>query len=441
MASYCYYFYIMKGLIGITLALMLLLLIGCRTEEAVGPVPDIKITEPYENQSFGFGDTVVVKANITNKQALEYVRIAITDSESSPVMPVQMFYPVGQETNIFAMFVLNNLLTETGIFSVNVRTSTANGITNEWKSIYYTAAPKSMESLLVVTKKQVSGYAVKSISSTGQISERFSFSGDYSGSAVCSRHQMFFKAGSVFGNLAAWNLRINEIGWSIPAVTSPPLPYFTAIYSDNNEVFVSTRDAFVSGYSAAGINTFRSRQYNNGYFTYIARQQNWLVAVYEPFNSTYTKLVIFNYPGGSVFREIEFTGKVSSINDFGKDGLLLFVNENSLSAVYNYNFELNALVKLKDFPPGNIRKVSMPEVQDAFLAFSDGIYWYRPSNGSFVKVLSVSNAVDIAYEPISGKLFVASADKIEVFVFPEILPVASYSFDDDIINIHVLYNK
>ena len=120
---------------------------------------------------------------------------------------------------------------------------------------------------------------------------------------------------------------------------------------------------------------------------------------------------------------------------------MLFVNENSQSAVYSYNLEPNTLVKLKDFPPGNIRKVSMPEVQDAFLAFSDGIYWYRPLNGSFVKVLSVSNAVDIAYEPISGKLFVASADKIEVFVFPEIQPVASYSFDDDIINIHLLYNK
>lgn len=431
----------MKGFSFTVFTSFALLLFSCRTEETTGPVPAIEIIQPSENQSFDFGDTVVVKAIIHHQQAIDYLRVAISDEESSPVLPVLMFYPVEKEYNLKAVFVLDNLLTETGKLSINVRAGSANGLSNEWVGINYFSVPKSLESILVVTKVQASNYAVSDISSTGQISERFSFAGDYSGSAVCSRVQQFYKAGAVLNKMDAWDLRLNQISWSVPAVTSPPLPYFTAIYSDNNEVFVSTRGAFVSGYSALGTNTFRSKLYSNGYFTSMIRYKSWLVTVFETFNSPSNKIVVFNYPGGTVFREIEFTGKVASINDFGNDGLLLFINDHSQSAVFNYSFELNSLIKLKDIPQGNISKVAMQDFDNAFLAIAEGIYWYRPTTAGLVKILTIDNATDLAYEPISGRLFVASDNKVELFALPDFQSVANYPFNDSVVNIHLLYNK
>ncbi len=423
------------------LASLPLLLLSCRTEETAGPVPAIEIIQPIENQSFEFDDTVIVKVNIHHQQSIDYVRVSISDEESSPVLPVQMFYPVEKEYSLEAVFVLNNFLTESGKLSINVRAGSANGLSNEWVGINYFSVPGTLESVLVVTKEQASGYTVSDVSSTGQVSERFSFTGDYSGSAVCSRHKQFYKAGAVLNKMDAWDLRLNQISWSVPAVVSPPLPYFTAIYSDNNEVFVSTRDAFVYGYSALGTNTFRSKMYSNGYFTSLIRYKTWLVAVFEAFNSTINKLVVFNYPGGTVFREIEFIGKVVSINDLGNDGLLLFMNNPLQSAVYNYNFDLNSLVKLKDFPQGNISKVTMQDIDDAFLVLADGIYWFRPANAGLVKILNVDNATDLAYEPIAGRLVVASDNVVEMFILPDIQAVASYYFNEPVVNIHLLYNK
>lgn len=423
------------------LASLALMLFSCRTEETAGPVPDIEIVQPFENQLFEFGDTVIVKAIIHHQQAIDYVRVAISDEESSPVLPVQMFYPVEKEYSLEAVFVLDNFLTENGKLSINVRVGSANGLSNEWVGVNYFSVPKTLESILVVTKEQASNYTVSDISAAGQISGRFSFSGDYSGSAVCSRYQQFYKAGSVLNKMDAWDLRLNQIIWSMPAVISPPLPYFTAIYSDNNEVFVSTRDAFVYGYSALGNNTFRSKLYSNGYFTSIIRYKSWLVAVFETFNSPINKLVVFNYPGGTVFREIEFTGKAVSIKDFGNEGLLLFMNDYLQSAVFNYNFDLNSLIKLKDFPQGNISKVAMQDIDDAFLAIADGIFWYRPATAGLVKILTIDNATDLAYEPISGRLLVASDNKVEMFVLPDFQSVANYTFNDSVVNIHLLYNK
>lgn len=422
------------------LAAFALLLFSCKTEDSAGPVPEIEIVLPFENQSFGFGDTVIVKAIIRHQQAIDYVRVAISDEESSPVLPVQMFYPVENEYSLEAVFVLDNLLTENGKLSINVMAGSANGLSNEWVGINYFSVPKTLESILVVTK-QSSNYTVGDISSTGRISERFSFSGDYSGSAVCSRFQQFYKAGAVLNSMDAWDLRLNQISWSVPAVISPPLPYFTAICSDNKEVFVSTRDAFVYGYSSLGTNTFRSTLYSNGHFTSMIRYKSWLVAVFETFNSPFNKLVLFNYPGGTVFREIEFTGKAVSIKDYGNDGLLLFMNDNLQSAVFNYNFELNSLIKLKDFPQGNISKVAMQDIDNAFLAIADGIFWYRPATAGLVEILAIDHVTDLAWEPISGRLFVASANEVEMYALPDFQSVANYSFIDSVVNIHLLYNK
>jgi hypothetical protein len=431
----------MKGSGFIIITLLLFLLVSCKREESVGPFPVIEILEPTGNLSFGYGDTVMVRASVKHEQSIDYVRIAIVNEASSPVLPVQMFYPADKEISLEAVFVFDNLLTGTGKLSINVRAGSASGLTNEWMDVNYTSASRTFESVLVVSNHQLYEHSVNEILATGGISERFSVSGDYSGSAVSSTHHKFFKAGSVLNAMDAWDLRFNQISWSVPAISSPPLPYFTAIYSDNNEVFCASREALVSGYSAQGINTFRSKQFSNGYFTSLIRYKSWVVAIFEPFNSSINKLVVFNYPGGTVFREIGLTGKVVSINDFGNGGLLLYINDNAQSAGYQYNFDINSLIKLKDFPQGNIRKVSMPEVRDAFLAFADGIYWYRPATASVVKIIHTVNASDLAYEPITGRLFVASDNKVEMFILPDFQAVASYTFNEPVVNIHLLYNK
>jgi hypothetical protein len=431
----------MKGSGFIIIISFLLFHGSCKREEPAGPLPVIEIIEPYGSLSFGYGDTMIVRANIKHEEPIDYVRVAIVNEESSPVLPVQMFYPDGNVFGLETVFVFDNLLTETGKLSVNVRAGSAKGLSNEWTDVNYTSNPRTFESLLVVTNQHLYDHSVSEILASGQISERFSVSGDYSGSAVSSKYRKFYKAGSVLNAMDAWDLRLNQISWSVPAVSSPPLPYFTAIYSDNNEVFCATRGALVSGYSAQGVNTFRSKQFSNGYFTSLIRYKIWVVAVFEPFNSSINKLVVFNYPGGTVFREIDFAGKVVSMNDFGNGGLLLFVNANAQSAVYNYNFDLNSLVKLKDFPQGSIYKVAMPEVQDAFLAFADGVWWYRPATASVVKIINTGNASDLAYEFLTGRLFVASGNEVEMFISPDFQSVTTYTLSDPVVNFHLLYNK
>jgi hypothetical protein len=431
----------MKALWFIIIVTLNFLLWGCKTEETEGPLPDIQIAKPSNNQYFVYSDTVVVKAQIHHQQTIDYVRVAVVDDQSATVLPVKMFYPVDKEFSLETTFILDNLLLESGHLSINIRAGSANGLSNEWVGINYTGAMKSMKSLLVVTKNPGAGYTVRDIIPGGDESGRFSFNGDYSGSAVCSKYQQFFKTGSVIDNLSTWDLRVNQISWTVQAVPAPPLPYFTTVYSDNNEVFYASREALISGYSTTGINTFRSKLFTNGYFTSIFRYKTWLIAFFDTFNSAVNKLVIFNYPGGTVFREAELTGTIVSMSDSGDDGPILFMNNDQQSAVFKYSFGMNSLIKLKDFPQGIINQVSMPDIQDAYLAFTDGIYWYRPATASLVKILPVDHASDLAYDPITGELFVAYGKVAERYILPDFQPMQSWLLNDSIVNIHLLYNK
>lgn len=416
-------------------------LYSCSTDDNSGPAPVIAISEPLENSSYAFLDTVFVKAIISHNKPISYIKVSILNDESTSVLPVQLFYPEANEYHLKTALIFDNILTESGHYFIQIKAEAAGEVANEWAGINYASVPKVLESVVVVRKGGGNNFQVFDVGKDNVVWEKFTFSGDYAGSAISSRNQLFYKVGSVFNDLSAWELRSNKLIWSVPAVANPPIPYFTGIYSDDNEVFVSTREAFIYGYNESGLNTFRSEKFANGIFTSFIRHKNWLTAIFERYNSPLNELVVLNYPGGTVFQSLQFDGKVAAVAEFGNLGLLLFFNNDSKSLVYNYWFESNTLVKLKEFPQGSIHSLYMADMQNAYLAFADGVYWYRPETGSSVKILPVQNVSDIAYDSVSETLFVSYLNKLDVYRMPSAQLAESFSFTDDILDIHLHYNK
>ena len=431
----------MKIIQAFMLLSILVILISCSADENNGPAPLITISEPLENSSYSFLDTVFVKAFISHDKSISYIKVSILNNDATPVLPVQLFYPETNEYYLKTALIFDNLLTESGHYTIQVKAESGGEVSNEWARINYTSAPKVLEYVVVVTKGASNSFHVFDVGDDNLVLERFSFSGDYAGSAISSRNQLFFTMGSVFNDLSAWELSTKKLRWSVPAVVNPPIPYFTGIYSDDNEVFVSTREAFIYGYDETGLNTFRSEKFTNGIFTSFIRHKNWLTAIFKPYNSPLKELVVLNYPGGTVFQSLQFDGEVAAIADYGNLGLLVFINKDSDAVVYHYQFDSNTLVKLKEFPQGIIYSLYMSDFQNAYIAFADGVYWYRPETGSAVKIIPVQDVSDIAYDSVSEMLFVSHFNKLDVYRMPSAQLVETSTFTDDILDIHLHYNK
>ncbi|MFH1121726.1 MAG: hypothetical protein V1775_18040 [Bacteroidota bacterium] len=431
----------MKSTTELIITCFVIILVCCKQEETHLPLPVITVTAPSGSHSYNYLDTVTIVAEISNQRSIDYVRVAMNNEYSSPVLPVQTFYPAGNHYSLKTFMVFDDPLAESGRYSLNIEAGAGSAVSDKWVNVNYASMPVKLESLIVLTRGTGSVFRVMTVLPDNVVHERFSFSGDHTGSVLNSRNQLLYTAGSIFNGLIAWKLENNSVHWSVPAVPIPPLPYFTAVYGDNSDVYVSTRDALVNGYSASGINTFRSKQYSNGYFSCMLRHESWLIAVFEPFNSQFSEMIIFNHPGGTVFRSLQFKGSAAGLSDYGNQGILLFVNDDTGSKVYNYNFELSNLVKIKDFSQGSILTLTVPDRENAFIAFSDGIHWYRPDIASIVKVLQTEDVADLAFEPLTGILYVASENRIESFLFPAFEPAETYYLTDNIEDLHLHYNK
>lgn len=414
---------------------------SCSREEEKGPLPEVTITRPFSGFAAGYGDTLWVEAQISHTEKLDYVRVSLTGSNAIPVGAVQMFYPEGNSYSLQTFFVLDDRLLESGQLEVNVRAGSANGITNDWSTVGYTSIPVEFTSLLVVTGSGNAGYTVNSLPGEGNPQPLFSFSGDYSGSAVSSRFRRLYKAGDVSGSFEAWNPDIRELSWSFPAVSTPPLPYFTAVYCDNTEVFVARRGAMIQGYSASGTLNFSSAVFGNGYFTRIVHYKQWIAAVFEPFNHGKSQLVLFNYPAGSVFRQTEFTGKAAALSGVSDGGLLVFVNGPEDSSILHYSETQNSMVRLRTFPYGTIRRVSMPEATNAFITTESGVYWYRPESGSITGLIPEQGPSEVAWEPLTQRLFVAYGKQLRTFLLNDLSHPELVSFSDTIRDLHLMYTR
>jgi len=431
----------MKPWVPLMFSFLFVTVAGCKQDHIGVQPPSVIISEPLAGQAFSFSDTITVKAEISHQQSISSIQVAMINEFSNPVLPVLTFYPPANHYSLETSLIIDDRFLESGSYSLRIKTIVDGEVFNQWVKINYNSAPKILESLLVLTRSQGSVYRLQNVFQGDIVQERFSFTGDNTGSALISGYRLFFTAGSIVNNLTAWNLENNAVSWSVPSVPDPPLPYFNAIYSDGHEVYVSTRDALVNGYNISGGNTFRSAQFSNGYFTSMLRHKTWLMAVFEPFNSEFNKLVAFNYPGGTVFRSIPFKGTVAGMADYGEDGILLFINGESGSAVYQYSFDLNTLITLKDFPQGNILDVTVPDTDNAFIASGDGIYWYRPDIASVVRVLPDQSVADLVFDALSGSLFVASGKTVSRYKVPSFVPDESFTMTDSITDIHLLYNK
>lgn len=419
----------------------LMLAVSCKREEDQGPLPEVNISRPVAGSAVGYGDTLWVEAQISHSETIDYVRVSISGENGILAGEVQMFYPGADTFALRTCFVLNDRLLETGVLEVNVRAGSSNGITNDWAGIQYTSLPVQFESVLAVTGRGNSGYTLSRLPATGTWEPLLSFSGDYSGSAVSSRYRQVYKAGDVTGSFEAWNPDTRALSWSFPAISAPPLPYFTAVHCDNAEVFTATRGAMIQGYTSSGNITFRSTGFENGYFTRIVHYKQWIAAVFERFNSDRSQLVLFNYPAGNVFRQTEFSGKAAALTGFSDNGLLVFVNGPDDSSIQQYSETQNSMVTLRTFPFGTIRKVSMPEATNAFITAESGVYWYRPESGSITSLIAEPNPAEVAWEPLTQQLFVSYGMQLSTFLLSDINHPELFTLSDTIRDIHLLYTR
>lgn len=425
---------------GLILLLMSVIAACSNGDDFVTP-PEISIRQPYDGRAYGFGDTIHLQAELSHYKTIQYARVSMVSETNVLVLPALNFNVNESSYLLAASIPLGDPQMEDGTYYMQVRAGDGESEIAESVMVQYSALERALVSVLSVSKLSSSAYVVSGFPLDGQPSELFRLQGDYSGSAVSSVNRQLYTAGRITGNLQAWNLAENRADWTVQAIVNPPMEFFYHLWSDENEVFVSDRDGYIRGYTAEGLVSFRSLPFPDGKFTGFVRLRNWLIAVFEPFNGVLSELVVFNYPGGTVFRQFQFQGKAVHLDPYDNEGVLIFVNGDAASAVFHYSVTENTMVKLRTFPFHDISKVTGLSGGNCFIASGNDLWWYRPATGSTVRYLALDEIKAVQYDALSGRVFVAAGNSIKSYRIPDQVSIATVAVQGETADLLLLYNR
>ena len=425
----------------LVLTLLMVVMASCQKKEDDVSPPIVIVEQPFDKQVFAYGDTIFIRAKFNHSRKIISIKVALVNGTQTPVLPALNFELSDNNHILTTYLVLNDVQMADGKYTLQLKVSDGNSSWNNWVDIQYIEAEKKFISLVAVLKSGIGGFDVLEVPLNSNVSKLFSFTGDHSGSALNQGYNTLYIAGRFINGFSAWDLDQNRMLWNVPAVVIPAQIWIYAMYAEEDEVFISTRDGYIRGYDPLGQVTFRSLKMENGIFTNILKSKEKLLAVFEPYNGTFSELVVFNYPGGTLFRKIEITGEVVYLSNYLRDAVLVFVNQPDRAVVYEYSVTNHTLVELKTFPFNTIQTVAGSGMDHYFLHSGEDIWWYRPAVNSATKYVQTGREALMAFEALNNRLYVGSGHNITAYNLPFNEPVYSLDLPFPLVSFNLRYNK
>lgn len=417
------------------------LMMSCQHEDDYIKPPVAIIATPVNDQLFAFGDTIFISAMFSHIRNMETIKVSLVNSNLSPVLPVQNYDVFEKDFSLQTYMLLDDISLPDGDYFIQFKIQDEGMSWNEWVDLRYVSVDKQLISLVAVVSPQVNTYDVFEAATDVNMANLFSFSGDHNASCLNSASNTFFTVGRSQNGLTAWNMNTSQLLWNIPAVFDPVQPWIHGFYAGENEVFLSTRDGYIEGYDVLGRVSFRSQQFQNGVFTKILGSKDKILGIFEPYNGASRELVVFNYPGGTLFRSLQINAEVIELSNFSQDVVLLFVNQPDRALVYEYSINHHTLLEFKTFSFQNLSRVAGKSDEHYFILSGDEVWWYRPQSNSSTLFLKKDGISGMAFEELSNTLYMASGQYISGYELPYANPVYEAEFPSPIVSFNLRYNK
>jgi hypothetical protein len=422
--------------------LLLLTLFSCKKDEDV-TAPKVTFTNPIENQSFTVYDYVNVKASVTDETRLEAVSVTLLDAAHIPVHITVPVSVTSASMNVNMQYLLDNIHLESGIYFMMITASDGEHDTHAYRQIYVSAIPKQLKAVYVVSSAGSAQTDLSYIDSTfSNIIPFHTFSGDHLGSGISSYYQQAFECGNYTGDFIGLDLQFNSNHFLYPAIPSSA-PYFTGFKNDEQQCYIARYDGAIRGYDHDGAGTFTASAISGYYAQHMFPFSDRLLAEEKDQISSAKKLVVYFDAGG----QEQSCALPQDVTEFcQKDNTNIFVFGNSAGqgVIQLYDKTSNNLWSPYPFPlaTGSILSVLKLDPDTYLIAHSNGtIYKYQYSVNSLTTYMTGFTAVKLKMDEVNGVLYVVEANKISTFAYPSLSPMNTVTSAENILDVHLLYNR
>jgi hypothetical protein len=408
-------------------------------EDHVGSIPVINISSPYKGQEYFIPDTITVKAYISNDIILGSIQVGLVNEQFISVGPVIYLVTESNNFNLELDYPLIQTSLETGNYYLYIRAESENEFKNKYQSIHITGAPKVLENIIVLTKKDVTSIEVSAVDSDSNTEFLFEIKGDYSSSETDSKNRLLYVAGYKTFDIQTYNLENKEIEWQRTAF--PPLPVHTTdcFYFDEG-LYASYASYYIYGFRYNGSLIFNTTVEESKIPSRIMKIKEFLLADLQSKTTGFTYLATYYISTGAEKQRIQTNYKVVDFYDAGGNNILIIGNQDSQGVIWLFDPWTNIQTFLQNVQGKIICSVNLSE-ESFLLSVQDKVLFFKINPVTLTEILDGQILYRLRLDPINQKIYAAGEKQLFVLGYPEIKIQNAISFPDSILNLHLFYNR
>lgn len=403
--------------------------------------PEVIIEFPTANSYYSPGDTIILKADFSDDITLSYVKISLVDAYDNPVIAPVSITPSSNPYHLDAEMVIDDASLKGGIYNLRFQASDGVNTTSKFVKVNIDELDRKLLFTVVVSVEGSNQVRIQRIDSAGVFQSIYLYQGDYAASAVSNAFGMLFFSGKVITDLQAFNLAENERLWSVPCEQSPTGHWFETLKFSYPWLLVSQYDGYVRGYDRQGVQQFKSQLVANTYAESVFLSGDLVIASLKEYSTANRQLAVFHVSGGKLI-DLQSLGFIPV--GFGKAGVnkaFVFGNEGSDGVIALYDLNESTLTVINRVRGKTISSVDMMSDNVFYLSAGNELYRYTYLNNSVFPLASGFENGRIACENLKEQLYVASGNKLFLVNAQNGSADTSWQFNDEILDVHLLYNK
>ncbi|MEI7596397.1 MAG: DUF4625 domain-containing protein [Bacteroidota bacterium] len=421
----------------INIVVLAIFIFSCKKEENQKPL--ISISLPIKNTYFSYGDTIPIKASVSDDSEIKSVEIKLYDANNVSMLATIQIDVNAKEIDINRYLVIDNKDIESGEYFVRVSATDNEGESNSaLQPVYINEMVRKFSNFIFFCKAS-SGYNVVSVNNNQTQNILKNLSNEYSYSYVSSKNELILYSGSFLSDLFAINSTNALVKWSVLNKGSSIMPYFSGIYTNEYETYVSLYSGAVQEYSRYG-GILRTFDVGNMYWPMqVLKHDNHLVVTTSYKSGTSYSLNVFNFVTTNLTQSMPMSEKPVKVIPRNANELLLFANQGNQGVLNIYKYDENNCWQPHTLSGKFIDAVKIDE-NNYIISTSDEVSWYNYLNNS-ITPFGPAFANKIAYEDISGQVVFVKDNIVQMYSYPNNQKISEFAVADSIESFYLMYNR
>jgi hypothetical protein len=412
-----------------------ILLFSCKKEtDEIAP----KIT-------FNVGDTIHIKAYISDETQITSASVIVVDENRIPVYSGIKLSVTSPTMVINTNYVLDDIHLESNTYYLLISASDGKNDSRLYQRINIVSVPKVLKKIFVATSTSPYETHLSYVDSAfNNLNFYHSFTGDCIGISTSNYFQQVFLCGNYSGSYSGIDLKDHSFKFNFRSPGIGGALYFSAFYDEDKNNYVATYDdEVIKGYDYAGNILYRASA-NDGYYARkLIRSGEFLIAEEKRKTSPERILVSF-YSTGIAEQQKAINQDVVEFCEKEENSVFVFGNTNGQGTIQLYERLNNNLWNPYPYSlaSGSILSAVKIDADTYLIGHSNGtIYKYQYQNKSLTTFLSGYTAVKLRFDQVSKALFIAESNRISSVDYTSKAVVNTITSSENILDISLLYNR